>query len=44
MKHLLSLYDLTTEEIESILELAIKLKADNKAGRQQVFHKDKSIL
>ncbi len=43
MKHLLSLYDLTTEEIEKILDLAIKLKADNKAGKTHHLLKGKSL-
>lgn len=43
MKHLLSLYDCTKEEIESILDLAIKLKADNKAGRVHHLLKGKSL-
>lgn len=43
MKHLLSLYDCTKEEIESILDLAIKLKADNKAGRTHHLLKGKSL-
>ena len=43
MKHLLSLYDLSTEEIEKILDLAIKLKADNKAGREHHILKGKSL-
>ena len=43
MKHLLSLYDCTKEEIESILDLALKLKADNKAGRTHHLLKGKSL-
>lgn len=43
MKHLISLYDCTTEEIEKILNLAIKLKADNKAGRTHHLLKGKSL-
>ena len=43
MKHLLSLYDCTTEEIEKILNLAIKLKAENKAGIQHHLLKGKSL-
>ncbi len=43
MKHLLSLYDLTTEEIEKILDLALKLKADNKAGKTHHLLKGKSL-
>ena len=43
MKHLLSLYDCTKEEIEAILDLAIKLKADNKAGRTHHLLKGKSL-
>lgn len=43
MKHLISLYDCTTEEIEDILKLAIKLKADNKAGVTHHLLKGKSL-
>ena len=43
MKHLLSLYDCSTEEIEKILNLAIKLKAENKAGIQHHLLKGKSL-
>lgn len=43
MKHLLSLYDCTTEEIEKILNLAIKLKAENKAGIEHHLLKGKSL-
>ncbi len=43
MKHLISLYDCTTEEIENILKLAIKLKADNKAGVTHHLLKGKSL-
>ena len=43
MKHLISLYDCTTEEIEKILKLAIKLKADNKAGITHHILKGKSL-
>lgn len=43
MKHLISLYDLTSEEIEKILKLAIKLKADNKAGIEHHLLKGKSL-
>ena len=32
MKHLLTLHDLTTEEINQILDLAKKLKSDLKNG------------
>ena len=43
MKHLISLYDCTTDEIEKILKLAIKLKADNKAGITHHILKGKSL-
>lgn len=43
MKHLISLYDCTTEEIEKILKLAIKLKSDNKAGITHHILKGKSL-
>lgn len=43
MKHLLSLYDCTAEEIENILRLAIKLKAENKAGITHHILKGKSL-
>lgn len=43
MKHLISLYDCSTEEIENILKLAIKLKADNKAGITHHLLKGKSL-
>lgn len=43
MKHLLSLYDCTTEEMEKILKLAIKLKAENKAGIEHHILKGKSL-
>jgi len=43
MKHLLSLHDLTTEEIENILELAIKLKQEQKNGIQHHLLKGKTL-
>lgn len=43
MKHLISLYDCTTEEIHKILELAIKLKKENKEGKQHHILKGKSL-
>lgn len=43
MKHLISLYDCTTDEIEKILKLAIKLKADNRAGITHHILKGKSL-
>lgn len=43
MKHLISLYDCTTDEIEKILKLAIKLKAYNKAGITHHILKGKSL-
>lgn len=43
MKHLISLYDCTTDEIEKILKLAIKLKSDNKAGITHHILKGKSL-
>ena len=43
MKHLISLHDLTTEEIHNILKLAIKLKAENKSGREHHLLKGKTL-
>ncbi len=43
MKHLISLYDCTTEEIHNILNLAIKLKKDNKNGVAHHLLKGKSL-
>ena len=43
MKHLISLYDCTTEEIHNILKLALKLKSDNKAGITHHLLKGKSL-
>lgn len=43
MKSLISLYDCSKDEIEDILKLAIKLKADNKAGRTHHLLKGKSL-
>lgn len=43
MKHLLSLYDLTVNDIEQILDLAVHLKADNRAGRAHHILKGKSL-
>ena len=43
MKHLLSLYDCSKQEIEDILNMAIKLKAENKAGIVHHHLKGKSL-
>ena len=43
MKHLLSLYDCSKQEIENILNMAIKLKAENKAGIVHHHLKGKSL-
>lgn len=43
MKHLLSLKDLTQEEILDIIDLAIKLKKDNKEGRTHHYLKGKTL-
>lgn len=43
MKHLLSLKDLTQEEILDIIDLAIKLKKDNKEGRTHHYLKGKIL-
>ncbi len=43
MKHLISLYDCTTDEIHNILKLAVKLKAENKAGITHHLLKGKSL-
>ncbi|MBQ7900978.1 MAG: ornithine carbamoyltransferase, partial [Clostridia bacterium] len=43
MKHLISLYDCSKEEIEGILNMAIKLKAENKAGIAHHHLKGKSL-
>ncbi len=43
MKHLLSLYDCSKQDIENILNLAIKLKAENKAGVVHHHLKGKSL-
>ena len=43
MKHLLSLNDLTTEEIEKILSLAAKLKKDLKNGVENKILKGKTL-
>ena len=43
MKHLLSLYDWSTEDIDKLLKLAIKLKAENKAGIEHHLLKGKSL-
>ena len=43
MKHLLKLLDLTSEEIKDLLDLADKLKADNKAGIPHPILKGKTL-
>ncbi|MBQ8827933.1 MAG: ornithine carbamoyltransferase [Clostridia bacterium] len=43
MKDLISLNDLTPDEINELLELAIKLKKDNKEGREHHYLKGKSL-
>ena len=43
MKHLLSLYDCSKQDIENILNMAVKLKAENKAGIVQHHLKGKSL-
>lgn len=43
MKDFISLHDLTREEIEALLKSAIKLKADNKAGRAHHLLKGKTL-
>ena len=43
MKHLISLHDLTTEEIHGILKLAIKLKDENKRGVEHHLLKGKTL-
>lgn len=43
MKHLLSLNDLTTEEIQNLLKLALKLKKENKEGIQHHVLKGKTL-
>lgn len=43
MKHLISLYDLTTEEVENILTLTEKLKRQNKEGIQHHLLKGKTL-
>ncbi len=43
MKHLLSLNDLTTEEIQNLLKLALKLKKENKEGIQHHILKGKTL-
>lgn len=43
MKHLLSLYDCSKQDIENILNMAIKLKAENKAGIVHHHLKGKSL-
>ncbi len=43
MKHLLSLHDITEEEFHKILDLAKKLKADNKAGIAHPILKGKTL-
>ncbi|MBQ4631702.1 MAG: ornithine carbamoyltransferase [Clostridia bacterium] len=43
MKHLISLYDCTTEEIHNFLKLAIKLKKENKEGKTHHILKGKTL-
>ena len=43
MKHLISLYDLTTDEIHSLLKLALKLKKENKEGIKHHILKGKTL-
>lgn len=43
MKHLLSLHDITEEEFHKILDLAKKLKADNRAGIAHPVLKGKTL-
>lgn len=43
MKHLLSLYDWSTEEILETLDLADELKKDNKEGREHHYLKGKTL-
>lgn len=43
MKDLISLHDLTAEEVKSLLELGIKLKAEQKAGKQHHILKGKTL-
>ena len=43
MKDLISLHDLTPEEVEDLLNLGIKLKAEQKAGREHHILKGKTL-
>ncbi len=43
MKDLISLHDLTSEEVKSLLELGIKLKAETKAGKEHHILKGKTL-
>ena len=43
MKDLISLHDLTAEEVKSLLELGIKLKAEQKAGIEHHILKGKTL-
>lgn len=43
MKDLISLHDLTAEEVKEILELGIKLKAEQKAGKEHHILKGKTL-
>lgn len=43
MKDLISLHDLTSEEVKSLLELGIKLKAETKAGKKHHILKGKTL-
>lgn len=43
MKDLISLHDLTQEEVKSLLELGIKLKAELKAGKEHHILKGKTL-
>ena len=43
MKDLISLHDLTSEEVKALLELGIKLKAETKAGKEHHILKGKTL-
>jgi ornithine carbamoyltransferase len=43
-RHLLTLLDYTPEEIQYLLDLSIRLKADKLAGRETMHHKGKNIV
>ena len=40
MKDLISLHDLTSEEVKGLLELGLKLKKEQKSGADTVIHYD----